>query len=53
MLQTINGIDLLLVLIIIGLLIRNRLLYNEAIGYIKQIIKASDEIQELKNQVPF
>jgi len=53
MLQTINGIDLLLVLVIIGLLVRNRMLYNEAIGYIKQIISASREIEELKDQVPF
>lgn len=47
-LTTINGFDLLLVLIIISLGIRVRMLNNECNKYVEQIMKASWRIQELK-----
>lgn len=47
-LSTINGFDLLLVMIIISLGIRIAMLNNECHQYVEQIIKASWEIQDLK-----
>jgi hypothetical protein len=47
-LSTINGFDLLLVIVIISLVIRVRLLNRECEDYVGQIIKASWEIQDLK-----
>ena len=47
-LTTINGFDLLLLLVIISLVIRVRMLNKECNGYVSQIIKASWEIQDLK-----
>lgn len=47
-LSTINGFDLLLVMIIISLGIRVRMLNNECNKYVGQIMKASWEIQDLK-----
>jgi hypothetical protein len=47
-LSTINGFDLLLVLIIISLVIRVAMLNRECHEYVSQIIKASWEIQDLK-----
>jgi hypothetical protein len=47
-LSTINGFDLLLVMIIISLVIRVRLLGHECDEYVGQIIKASWEINDLK-----
>jgi hypothetical protein len=47
-LSTINGFDLLLVLIIISLGIRVTMLNRECDKYVGQIIKASWEIQDLK-----
>jgi hypothetical protein len=47
-LTTINGFDLLLLLVIISLVIRVRMLNNECDQYVGQIMKASWEIQDLK-----
>ena len=47
-LSTINGFDLLLVLIIISLGIRVAILNRECNEYVGQIMKASWEIQDLK-----
>jgi hypothetical protein len=47
-LSTINGFDLLLVLIIISLGVRVVMLNRECDKYVGQIIKASWEIQNLK-----
>lgn len=47
-LTTVNGFDLLLVIIIISLVIRVRMLNKECNQYVGQIIKASWEIQDLK-----
>ena len=47
-LSTINGFDLLLVLIIISLGVRVTMLNRECNQYVGQIIKASWEIQDLK-----
>jgi hypothetical protein len=47
-LSTINGFDLLLIIIIISLVVRVRMLNHECNEYVGQIIKASWEIQDLK-----
>jgi hypothetical protein len=47
-LSTVNGFDLLLVIIIVSLIIRVRLLNHECESYVRQIMKASWEIQSLK-----
>ena len=47
-LSTINGFDLLLVLIIISIGVRVTMLNRECDKYVGQIIKASWEIQDLK-----
>jgi hypothetical protein len=51
MLQTINGFDLLLVLIIIALGYRAFNLNRECESYVRQIIQASWEIAELKEKL--
>jgi hypothetical protein len=48
-LTTINGFDLLLLLVIISLVIRVRMLNNECDKYVGQIIKVSWELQEIKD----
>lgn len=47
-LSTINGFDLLLIIIIISLGIRVAMLNRECEHYVGQIMKASWEIQDLK-----
>ncbi len=51
MLQTINGFDLLLVLVIIGLAYRAFNLNRECESYVRQIVEVSQQNWELSQQV--
>lgn len=51
MLQTINGFDLLLVLVIVGLLYKVSSLTRECESYVGQIIKMSWELQEVNEKL--
>lgn len=51
MLQTINGFDLMLVLIIIGLAVNVYRLNNECESYVEQIIDISRDNYELTKEV--
>lgn len=48
-LSTINGFDLLLVLIIISLVIRVRMLNHECESYVSQIMKVTWDMKEKEN----
>jgi hypothetical protein len=51
MLNTINGFDLLLVIIITGLIIWNRNLNRECQSYVDQIIEVSQDNYRLSEQI--
>ena len=51
MLQTINGFDLLLVIVIIGLVFKVMRLNEECNSYVGQIVRMSWELTELKERL--
>jgi cell division protein FtsL len=51
MLQTINGFDLLLVLVIIGLAYRAFSLNRECESYVRQIVEMSWDLQKVTKKV--
>lgn len=51
MLETINGFDLLLVLVIVGLVFKAMRLNDECNSYVQQILKVSWELQEANKKL--
>lgn len=51
MLETINGFDLLLVLIIVGLVFKAMRLNDECNSYVQQIVEVSQDNYKLTQQV--
>ena len=51
MLQTINGFDLLLVLVIIGLVFKAMRLNDECNSYVRQIVEVSQQNVQLTREI--